>query len=158
MTGPGGSGNNLCDYECGSDQGCDGLAPGTITCSDNCEILITEEICNNKDDDTDGKKDEGCDDDKDTFWDSDMVCEGSYLAGNGAVYQCRPEWSDCRDNESRIEHNCADLNTDDEVNLLDLMMLTSEFGKTSGFDEIIDVIPNGEIDIFDLVFIASKFT
>ncbi|UCD07902.1 MAG: hypothetical protein JSW41_02970 [Candidatus Aenigmatarchaeota archaeon] len=55
-------------------------------------------------------------------------------------------------------HEEADLNCDTDINILDLSMVTSEFGKTSGFDPILDMDKNGEIDIYDLVFVAGRFT
>jgi len=48
------------------------------------------------------------------------------------------------------------------VNLLDLQVVTSRFGLTladPGWNSIADLtVPYGEIDIFDVVFVASRFT
>ena len=52
----------------------------------------------------------------------------------------------------------GDLNTDCVVNLFDLQIITMDFGKTSGFDSRADTILNGEIDIYDVVYVASRFT
>jgi hypothetical protein len=52
----------------------------------------------------------------------------------------------------------ADLNNDGDVDILDLGIIAGDFGKTSGFDPRADVVPNNEIDVFDVVFVASRFT
>ena len=52
----------------------------------------------------------------------------------------------------------ADLNTDCAVNLLDLQIVTMDFGRTSGYDPRADTVLDGEIDIYDVVYVASRFT
>lgn len=52
----------------------------------------------------------------------------------------------------------GDLNIDCKVNLLDLQIITMDFGRTGGYDQRADTILNGEIDIFDVVYVASRFT
>lgn len=56
----------------------------------------------------------------------------------------------------------GDLNHDTYVNLLDLQEVTSRFGLLNGepgWDPIADIVsPYGEIDIFDVVYVASRFT
>jgi hypothetical protein len=52
----------------------------------------------------------------------------------------------------------ADLNNDGYVDILDLGIIAGDFGKTTGFNPKADVVPNGEIDVFDVVFVASRFT
>jgi len=52
----------------------------------------------------------------------------------------------------------ADLNNDGVVDIEDLIIVAIDFGKTSGFDPIADVVQNGEIDIFDVVFVASRLS
>jgi hypothetical protein len=52
----------------------------------------------------------------------------------------------------------ADLNNDGFVDIADLGIIAANFGKTSGYDPRADVVPNSEIDVFDLVFVASRFT
>ena len=64
----------------------------------------TTEKCNNIDDNHNGIIDEGCDNDKDTYWNSDMDCEVMYMAGNGQVYLCAPEMMDSDDNNAAIGH------------------------------------------------------
>lgn len=56
----------------------------------------------------------------------------------------------------------GDIYVDGYVNLLDLQEVTSRFGMVDtdpGWDPIADLTaPYGEIDIFDVVFVASRFT
>lgn len=52
----------------------------------------------------------------------------------------------------------GDLNIDCKVNLLDLQVVTMDFGRTSGYDSRADIVVDGEIDIFDVVYVASRFT
>ncbi len=122
---------------------------------------IGSEKCNNIDEDIDGKIDDGCDDDKDTWWDKDMACASEYLAGDGKVYACLSEWSDCDDENPVVKHYCGDFNGDNKVDIGDLVNMTSNFGQSSSsanWKSIFDVAPNGQIDIYDLVFVASRFT
>jgi hypothetical protein len=120
---------------------------------------IGSEKCNNKDDDIDGKIDDGCDDDKDTFWDKDMTCNNTYLAGNNVTYQCKLEWSDCNDTDASIKHTCPDLDGNGNVDIADLIIVISDFGKTSNFkNSKSDTNIDGIVDIFDVVFVASRFT
>ncbi|KYK25977.1 hypothetical protein AYK26_01715 [Euryarchaeota archaeon SM23-78] len=51
-----------------------------------------------------------------------------------------------------------DLTLDGEVDIFDLIIVASNFGRTSGFDLRADADNNGEVDILDIVFIASRFT
>jgi hypothetical protein len=52
----------------------------------------------------------------------------------------------------------ADINCDGIVNLVDLKLVAQDFGKTSGFNSRADTDTNGIIDIYDAVFVASRFT
>lgn len=52
----------------------------------------------------------------------------------------------------------ADLNCDGRVDIQDLIIVASDFGRATGFDSRADIDNNNEVDIFDLVFIASRFT
>jgi hypothetical protein len=52
----------------------------------------------------------------------------------------------------------GDLDQDGDVDIDDLIIVTMDFGRTSGYDIRTDTIPSGEIDIFDVVFVASRFT
>ncbi|MBW3000498.1 hypothetical protein KY341_01330 [Candidatus Woesearchaeota archaeon] len=51
----------------------------------------------------------------------------------------------------------ADLNCDGSVDIFDLIIVASNFGLTSGFDERADKDDDGQIDILDIVFVASRF-
>jgi len=61
------------------------------------------------------------------------------------------EYADCGPVE-------GDLNGDCSVTILDLAIIALDFGKRSGFDPRADTIVNSEIDIFDVVFVASRFS
>jgi len=48
----------------------------------------------------------------------------------------------------------GDLNGDDRVDILDVMIVVRDFGRSSGFDPLADRNGDGRIDIFDLVRVA----
>jgi hypothetical protein len=55
----------------------------------------------------------------------------------------------------------ADLDDDGSVDIFDLDIVAIHFGQTQShqdWDETADVVPNNEIDVFDVVFVASRFT
>jgi hypothetical protein len=53
----------------------------------------------------------------------------------------------------------ADLNCDSEVDVQDLIIVASDFGKTSNFKNAkSDTNTDGIVDIYDVVFVASRFT
>jgi hypothetical protein len=55
----------------------------------------------------------------------------------------------------------ADLNNDVVVDIFDLMIVTTHFGQTQtnpSWNTTADVVANSEIDIYDVVFVASRFT
>jgi|GEM_PF-5334660 len=52
----------------------------------------------------------------------------------------------------------GDLNGDCSVTILDLAMIALDFGRRSGFDPRSDTDGSNEIDVYDLVFVASRFT
>lgn len=76
------------------------------------------------------------------------------------------EISDVYNNNSPItcQDQCmeGDITCDGDVNLLDLGIITSRFGLRNsdpGWDPSADLVqPYGEIDIFDVVYVASRFT
>jgi hypothetical protein len=79
------------------------------------------------------------------------------------VYDCAPERSDCDDTNATIGHDCpsskADLDGNNIVNVQDLIILMKDFGKTSGFSNPKSDTNNDNIvDIFDVVFVASRFS
>lgn len=54
----------------------------------------------------------------------------------------------------------GDVSDDGAVNILDLNLVIHDFGLTnidSQWNDIMDVIPDGEIDIYDVVYVASRF-
>jgi parallel beta-helix repeat protein len=55
----------------------------------------------------------------------------------------------------------ADLDDDGFVDIIDLGIITTHFGQTQSHQDwnaTADVVPNYEIDVFDVVFVASRFT
>lgn len=63
-------------------------------------------------------------------------------------------------NDEGLIYSPADLNKDGAVDIYDLVIVTSHFGKTQthpDWNNTSDVIIDEEIDIYDLVFVASRF-
>jgi hypothetical protein len=52
----------------------------------------------------------------------------------------------------------ADINCDGSVNALDLFLMAADVSKTTGYNSRADTVSNGIIDIYDIVFVASRFT
>jgi len=52
----------------------------------------------------------------------------------------------------------GDLNNDGVVDIQDLTIVATNFGLTTGFEQAADTDSNNVIDIFDIVFVASRFT
>ncbi len=50
----------------------------------------------------------------------------------------------------------ADINDDGVIDLSDLILVTTYFGKTTGYDREADTDINGIIDIYDVVYVASR--
>ncbi len=51
----------------------------------------------------------------------------------------------------------GDLNNDGKVDIKDLIIVASNFGKTQ-FDPVVDTDSNGVINVLDIIFVASRFT
>ena len=51
-----------------------------------------------------------------------------------------------------------DINCDTKVDVSDLVLLAIDFGKISGYNTKCDIKKDDIIDIFDVVYVASKFT
>jgi parallel beta-helix repeat protein len=55
----------------------------------------------------------------------------------------------------------GDLNNDTKVDIIDLGLVANHFGQTNmhpQWNVTADIVANNEIDIFDIVFVASRFT
>ena len=52
----------------------------------------------------------------------------------------------------------GDLNNDTAVDVADLIIVAKNFGLTAGFQPVADTDSNGIVDIFDVVYVASRFT
>ena len=50
----------------------------------------------------------------------------------------------------------ADINDDGKIDLSDLILVTTYFGQTTGYDSEADSDNNGLIDIYDVVYVASR--
>src|SRR4030043_1875186 len=50
----------------------------------------------------------------------------------------------------------ADIDDNGIIDLSDLILVTADFGKTSGYDSEADADINGIIDIYDVVYVASR--
>jgi len=60
-----------------------------------------------------------------------------------------------------FDRNSADLVEDCRIDIFDLTMITTNFGMTdsdSGWEPVADTIPDGQIDLYDMVYVASRFT
>jgi hypothetical protein len=58
-------------------------------------------------------------------------------------------------------HIEGDINNDGHVDIYDLSILATHFGRTNAhplWNATADVVANNEIDIYDVVFVASRFT
>jgi parallel beta-helix repeat protein len=81
----------------------------------------------------------------------------SCVSGKYVGYQNCTDWiwGDC------IFSNPADIDCDNDVDIDDLIMVTSLLGLTNsstGWNATRDVVEDGEIDVYDLVFVAGRFT
>lgn len=54
--------------------------------------------------------------------------------------------------------DAIDIYIDGVIDVQDLVAIASDFGETEGFNSRADTDNSGEIDIYDMVFIASRFT
>jgi hypothetical protein len=55
----------------------------------------------------------------------------------------------------------GDLNNDGSVDITDLSIIAGHFGQTNThplWNVTADVVTDNEIDIYDIVFVASRFT
>jgi len=72
--------------------------------------------------------------------------------------------NDCDNLTDKDDENCfdpGDLDKDNDIDIEDLAIVTLHLGLTPSnpnWDETADVVPNGEIDIYDIVFVASRFS
>ena len=51
----------------------------------------------------------------------------------------------------------GDINGDSKVDMLDVLMIARDFGKTSGFDPKVDLNNDGAIDLFDIMIVVRNW-
>jgi len=82
-----------------------------------------------------------------SFCGADAVCNGKTPGTNNCDVNCKSTVSP------------ADINNDDKVDISDLLVVSTDFGKTSGLkNPKSDTNSDSIVDIFDIVFVASRFT
>jgi hypothetical protein len=91
-----------------------------------------------------------------------LYCDNGNLVNRCSVCGC-PANQVCLFNETCqvISNVEGDLNNDGIVDILDLALIALHFGQKNThpqWNATIDIIVNGEIDIFDIVFVASRFS
>lgn len=152
---------------------------GARTCSGNawgscvCPNSPTQEICNNIDDDCDGLTDENASGNpmsrscSTTHYGrcaagTETCSAGAWsgclqpiqeICGNGIDEDCDGSDSTCKGDIT----GCADGSSDGCIDIEDLALVATEFGKTSGFNTKVDIKVDGVVDIFDLVAVAKDF-
>lgn len=158
---------------CGSSMG--ECQAGAQTCSnfqwESCQggKGPTAEVCDNKDNDCDGNTDNV----PDTTNPLTQACSvnrqgicavGTETCTSGSWAGCpSPQQEICWDG---IDQDCngadslceGDLDGDGCIDISDVVMVATDFGKTSGFTNAeSDIDGNGEVDVFDLVVVAKDY-
>jgi hypothetical protein len=136
-------------------------------CNDNNASIKpgATEVCNGVDDDCDSSIDEGLG--------STSCGVGACLRNvqnclNGIVQVCSPGSPGTEICGNSIDEDCngqdlvcvpGDLDGNDVVNSDDFFIIVSDFGKSSGFNNAkSDTNADNIIDIYDVVYVASRFT
>ena len=86
-----------------------------------------------------------------------LYCDNGTLIDYCSQCGCPTNYT-CMVNESCMLCTPADLNCDGVVDIQDLTIIATNFGLTASFDLRADTDNNNVIDIFDIVFVASRFT
>ena len=99
-----------------------GYSLNNLDCNDSNSSVHpgATEICNNIDDNCNSVKDEGCDDDSDTYADSSMVCQGSFMDDTHTVWPCSTHGEDCNDLNSLVHPGAPEIcnNADENCNIV----------------------------------------
>jgi len=86
-----------------------------------------------------------------------LYCNNGVLEDKCSKCNCPANYT-CLVNESCRVPITGDLNNDGVVDIQDITIVATNFGLTAGFDNRADTDSNNIIDIFDVVFVASRFT
>lgn len=89
-----------------------------------------------------------------------QYCDNGVLVDDCDTCLC-PGGYDCLVNGSCQVPIPGDLNNDGDVDIFDLNILALHFGQTQSHQDwnaTADIVSNNEIDVYDLVFVARRFT
>jgi hypothetical protein len=97
---------------------------------------------------------------------NDYTCSGSncVLSSSAPSASCPVSYSGCRTCQYGCRNNSCiiiDINNDGTIDIADISAVAAVFGETASspdWNAKTDVIPDGQIDIFDIVFVASRFS
>jgi hypothetical protein len=105
-----------------------------------------------------------------TAWNNNSVSiranPGSFSAGQGAYLYVVDENGNVNSagypvtmgSSGNTSSTAGDVNGDRTVNVADLQLVVNDFGKTSSFDQRVDLaIPFGRIDLFDIMIVIRNW-
>lgn len=90
---------------CDNSNGCGGSRATSPynSCNLNSNTACgAETICDTYDNNCDGNPDNGCDDDRDGYADSNMTCNGNFIDGSGVIRPCSTNSGDTNDADSAV--------------------------------------------------------
>jgi hypothetical protein len=143
--------SGTCRSYCGSSGRCDGHSPGYLipSCTSPGTETYHHDMC-----------DSNCQN-----ADRDNLCLMAGYADCTGDVECHFIYARTGCCSQECIYECTgiegDVNNDTRVDILDIALLSVNIGsntQSGNWDYSLDVVANGEIDIFDIVFIASRFT
>jgi hypothetical protein len=97
------------------------------------------------------------DDDGDGYSENDGDCDDTKSAVNPLATEiCDGIDNNC-DGQVDVAMQNGDLDGDNDVDIFDMFIVASDFGKTSGYDQRADTNGDTVIDIFDLFYVAQEY-